>query len=86
MLVLDGIVASSAWQQNRDGATISFLLGAPWFVNAVGTAWLLTWMLVKAMGKIAYIQGQQDELTGMEGSVLYDPDRSGAVAGGQRAR
>ena len=57
MLVLDRIAASPIWQRNRDGATIPFLLSAVWFVNSVGTAWLLTWILVKAMGKIERILG-----------------------------
>ena len=57
MLVLDAIVTSSTWQRDRDGATVPFLLGAVWFVNSVGTAWLLTWILVKAMGKIERILG-----------------------------
>ena len=57
MLVLDGIVASPTWQRNPDGATIPFLIGAVWFVNSVGTAWLLTWILVKAMGKVERLLG-----------------------------
>ena len=57
MLVLDGIVASPTWQRDWDGATIPFLLGAVWFVNSVGTAWLLTWILVKAMDKIERLLG-----------------------------